>query len=199
MQVLKRIASRITIMAFVDSLLAMSFLVLFGILCLNIDQLETKLHAIYTTADHSQQANLELIQQLQQQLRAQQVQFQKQTQEQQMVIDGLQYQIHQLVDVRIKSREITMNVSAYTTARNETSASGLTSTMEKPVVGETCAISRELVPKLQNKRVFIEGVGVRTVNDTMAARFRNSIDLLVNSKGQARDFGRKELRIVLLD
>jgi len=60
--------------------------------------------------------------------------------------------------------------------------------MERPVVGRTVAVSHDL-KHLLGKTVYVEGYGVRRVNDLMARRWERRIDVLVGSKEEARQRG----------
>jgi 3D (Asp-Asp-Asp) domain-containing protein len=73
-----------------------------------------------------------------------------------------------------------------------------TATMTKPVPGWTVAVSRDLA-WMMGKRVYIAGLGVRKVNDLMNARYENAIDILVPDKDMAMEFGRKTLKVVVIE
>lgn len=94
---------------------------------------------------------------------------------------------------------VEVTVTAYTTAKNETNDDpGNTSLMNSPVSGWTCAVSRDL-KYLLGKVIYIEGVGVRLVNDLMNKRYTRMIDVLVSNKKVARTFGKKKnIKIVLI-
>lgn len=85
---------------------------------------------------------------------------------------------------------ITAEVTAYTNRPAETNDDpGNTATMETPVAGWTCAVSRDLIHWLGG-RVYIEGIGVRRVSDLMNARFTQSVDIYMGDLAEAREFGR---------
>lgn len=93
---------------------------------------------------------------------------------------------------------ITATVTAYTNRPSETNDDPRhTATMEAPVVGGTCAVSRDLIHWLGG-RIYIKGIGVRRVNDLMNARFSRSIDLYMGDLGAARQFGRQERTVTYL-
>lgn len=93
-------------------------------------------------------------------------------------------------------RELT--VTAYTASRNECdSTPNVTAIMEKPVAGWTVAVSRDLVWML-GKKVYIEGLGVRLVQDLMNERFTERLDVLMPDKKSAKKFGKKKLNVVVL-
>lgn len=95
--------------------------------------------------------------------------------------------------VAIKAR-----VSAYTASRRETDADpGRTATMERPIPGWTCAVSRDLAHWLGG-RVWIEGVGVRKVNDLMHSRHKRQVDVLVGKAKEAAQITADERKVVFL-
>jgi len=69
--------------------------------------------------------------------------------------------------------------------------------MEKPIVGLSCAVSRDLM-RFLGKKVYIPGIGIRHVDDLMNARFSRSIDILMPSVQNARTFGRQTKNIVFI-
>jgi len=90
------------------------------------------------------------------------------------------------------------NITAYTARREETNKDNEnTATMERPMAGRTCAVSRDLINWLGGW-VYIEGVGVRKVNDLMNSRYTKSIDLCVRNPRIAKRFGRNRVRTVFL-
>ena len=74
-----------------------------------------------------------------------------------------------------------------------------TAIMQTPVSGWTVAVSRDLRGWL-GKRVYIEGFGVRLVNDLMNARYTNAIDVLVADVPTAKRIGvRKNVLVTLVE
>lgn len=104
-----------------------------------------------------------------------------------------------LFDV-VSDRVIKLNASAYTLSKNETDGDPfVTSTGERPIAGKTCAVSRDL-KHLINKRIYlVSEKKVLYVNDTMNARYRKSIDIVMKTKKKAFKFGRKDMMVVVLD
>ncbi len=93
---------------------------------------------------------------------------------------------------------IKARVTAYTASRRETDNDPEhTATMERPVPGWTCAVSRDLSHWLGG-RVWIEGVGVRRVNDLMNGRFRQRVDVLVGKPGEAASVSADERKVIFL-
>ena len=64
--------------------------------------------------------------------------------------------------------------------------------------GRTVAVSRDL-RRLLGRKVYIEGVGVRVVEDLMHPRHAGRLDLCLPNKRQAVDFGVQTLEVVILD
>lgn len=96
------------------------------------------------------------------------------------------------------AREITATVTAYTARPCETNDDPMhTATMKKPKAGWTCAVSRDLIHWLGG-RVYIEGLGVRRVNDLMNERFAQRIDVFCGTVREAKRFGVKDLQVVFL-
>lgn len=89
-------------------------------------------------------------------------------------------------------------ITAYTNATNETNSDEYTALMEKPVSGWTCAVSHDLKHFL-GKKVYIEGHGLRYVNDLMNRRFSNRIDLYVGKKSEAREIGKSVGKAMFLE
>ena len=64
--------------------------------------------------------------------------------------------------------------------------------------GRTVAVSRDL-RRLLGRKVYIEGIGVRVVEDLMHPRFAKRLDVCLPDKRQALDFGVQNLDVVILD
>ena len=103
----------------------------------------------------------------------------------------------QVLNVCQKPRASTLTVTAYTNRPQETNKCPKTATMEQAIPGWTVAVSRDLIHWLGG-RVYIEGVGVRRVNDLMNARHEKTLDLLVGTVGDAVEWGRQERMVVYL-
>ncbi len=93
-----------------------------------------------------------------------------------------------------------VTVTAYTARPQETNNDpGNTSLMEKPIPGWTIATSRDL-SYMKGKRVWVEGHGVKKVNDTMNIRYEERIDVLVGNVQQAREIGiQEDVNVVLIE
>lgn len=91
-------------------------------------------------------------------------------------------------------------LSAYTARPEETNDDYTnTSTMEEPIPGWTVAVSRDL-GRWKGKRIYIEGLGVRQVNDYMNERYKDKqIDILVHTPNEAFDFGVQKRNVYLIE
>jgi 3D (Asp-Asp-Asp) domain-containing protein len=93
---------------------------------------------------------------------------------------------------------IKTTLTAYTTDKAETNFDNAnTAIMQEPKPGWTVAVSRDL-SYLLGKTIYIEGIGVRYVNDLMNKRFKNTIDVLMPTKSSAQKFGVKSGKNVVL-
>ena len=64
--------------------------------------------------------------------------------------------------------------------------------------GRTVAVSQDL-KRLLGSKVYIEGLGVRVVEDLMHPRFSDRLDLCLSDRETALAFGVKRLEMVVLD
>jgi 3D (Asp-Asp-Asp) domain-containing protein len=64
--------------------------------------------------------------------------------------------------------------------------------------GRTVAVSQDL-KRLLGRKVYIEGLGVRVVEDLMHPRFTDRLDLCLSDRETALAFGVKRLEMVVLD
>ena len=89
-------------------------------------------------------------------------------------------------------------ITAYTNRIQECNQDNShTATLEKPVAGWTCAVSRDLIHWLGG-RIYIKGIGVRRVNDLMNVRFEKSVDIFYGSLKSAKKFGKQEQIVIYL-
>lgn len=106
------------------------------------------------------------------------------------------------VEINKKLKEMTshsVTVTAYTARYQECDATpDKTALMSKVRPGIGAAVSRDLI-HLLGKKIYIEGVGVREVDDLMNSRWENKIDILVGSLDYAREFGIKDTKVVVLN
>ena len=118
----------------------------------------------------------------------------------QSTIGELRANIETTVSTKIKEHTIKVEASAYTLSKRETDRTPfMTSTGERPIVGKTCAVSRDQRHRLMHKMILIPGLGLREVNDTMHQRYKNSIDVVFPNRKAAKEFGRKDVQIVVLN
>jgi 3D (Asp-Asp-Asp) domain-containing protein len=93
---------------------------------------------------------------------------------------------------------INCTVVAYSGEVSQTDSDpGLTSMMEAPIPGKTCAVSQDLIHWM-NCRIYINGIGIRRVNDLMGLRATQTIDLFVKDRGEAKRFGKKKCQVIFL-
>ena len=92
-----------------------------------------------------------------------------------------------------------VEASAYTPRKEECNDDiENTAIMVKPKPGYHIAVSPDLLWML-GKKVYIKGYGVRMVSDLMNERFTNKIDIMFGKVSEAREFGVKEVEIVVLN
>lgn len=75
----------------------------------------------------------------------------------------------------------------------------ITASMKKPKPGMV-AVSRDLFYSgwTFGKKVYIEDLGIYTIEDLMSEKHSNAIDVLVTSKKEAKKFGKQNRRAVLI-
>ncbi len=105
-----------------------------------------------------------------------------------------------IIDSYASANEFKVTATAYTARPEETNENPeMTAIMSSPRPGKTIAVSRDLRGWL-GKRVYVEGYGVRKVNDLMNKRYDNRrIDILMPDVQSAREFGVQELSVFLLE
>jgi 3D (Asp-Asp-Asp) domain-containing protein len=106
------------------------------------------------------------------------------------------------LEVRLETKyQRDVTVTAYTARVAECDIDpGNTAMMTKPVPGRTVAVSRDLFDDgwTFGRSVYIAGFGVYVIEDLMAARHTEAIDVLVGSVRDARRIGRGSRRAVLI-
>lgn len=92
-----------------------------------------------------------------------------------------------------------VTLTAYSADRNQTDKDPfVTATLEKPIYGYTCAVSRDLARKgWLGRIIWIEGFGVWKVNDVMHSRWKNRIDLFLPPQ-KAKKFTPREAWAVVI-
>lgn len=122
-------------------------------------------------------------------------QMNDQTIEQKRVIEYQEF----IIDKYKESNILDVTVTAYTPRASETdSTPQFTAIMSKSHPGYTAAVSRDLINYL-GRKIYIEGVGVFKLEDVMNRRYRQRIDLMFGSVKAAREFGKKQLKVVVLN
>jgi 3D (Asp-Asp-Asp) domain-containing protein len=71
----------------------------------------------------------------------------------------------------------------------------VTASGDKPIPGQTVAADKSIP---FGTRVWIEGVGVRTVNDRGGAIKRGRLDLCMETRDEALQFGRQRRKVIIL-
>lgn len=77
-------------------------------------------------------------------------------------------------------------------------ANEYTAAMTKPVVGRTVAVSRDLT-HLLGRDIYIEGLGIKRIEDLMNERWVNKIDIMVPTEKDAKIFGIQKVRFFVIN
>lgn len=113
-------------------------------------------------------------------------------------IKNLKNKVERLENKTVQ-RQYELTVTAYTASEDETdSTPNTTALMQEPVSGKTVAVSHDL-KRFLGAKVYIEGHGIRVVNDLMNKRFTKRIDIFVGTKEQARNIGKSVKTAVFYD
>jgi 3D (Asp-Asp-Asp) domain-containing protein len=94
----------------------------------------------------------------------------------------------------VASRAIVMEASAYLAGDGD--GAGITAT-GLPAVRGIAAVDPDVIPL--GTRLFIPGYGEAIAADTGGAIVGNKIDLVMDSYGEAMDFGRQDVTVYVLD
>lgn len=117
----------------------------------------------------------------------------------QSTVDELQAKIN-IVKQEVRKNFMTVEASAYTLSKRETDSNPFqTATNQRPIPGKTCAVSRDLKHLLNRNIYLIKEQKTLYVNDIMHKRYKKSIDMAVSSRKVAFDFGRKDVKIIVLN
>lgn len=94
----------------------------------------------------------------------------------------------------------TVTVTAYNPTTDQCDADPLIAASMRKVRSGTIAVSRDLFDQgwVFGRKVRIEGVGIFEINDLMNKRFNQRIDIFMWDEGQARQFGKKNIKAALL-
>ncbi len=91
-------------------------------------------------------------------------------------------------------------VTAYTADTAETDETPFITASNTRVREGIVAVSQDLFAKgwVFGKKIYIVNHGVYTIEDLLHKRKRNQLDIFMNNKAKALDFGRKKLKVFLL-
>ncbi len=91
-------------------------------------------------------------------------------------------------------------VTAYTADSTETDETPFITASNTRVREGIVAVSQDLFAKgwVFGKKVYIVNKGVYTIEDLLHKRKRNQLDIFMNNKMKALNFGRKKLKVFLL-
>ncbi|WP_319541639.1 hypothetical protein [uncultured Pseudodesulfovibrio sp.] len=95
----------------------------------------------------------------------------------------------------------TVTVTAYNPTSEQCDADPLIAASMRKVRSGTIAVSRDLFDQgwVFGRKVRIEGYGIFEINDLMNKRFTQRIDIFMWDEGQARSFGKKNIKAALLE
>lgn len=93
-------------------------------------------------------------------------------------------------------RTMTMQVTAYTADPAENGGWNGTAS-GTPLVRGTCAVDPRVIPL--GTKMYVEGYGNCTALDTGGAIKGSRVDILVDSKGEARNWGRRTVKVHILN
>lgn len=98
-----------------------------------------------------------------------------------------------IISASASAEWIEFEITAYTTAKDECGecAGCCALTNKLAVVGRTIAVDTRVVPAMS--RVYIQDIGWRIAEDTGSAIVGKKIDLLVDTKWQAFNVGRRKM------
>lgn len=93
-----------------------------------------------------------------------------------------------------------VTVTAYSAEPSQTDSDPDIAASMRRVRPGTVAVSRDLFDKgwVFGRKVRIEGLGIYVINDLMAARHGNSIDIFIGNAQQCQAFGKRRVHAALL-
>jgi len=95
-----------------------------------------------------------------------------------------------------------LTVTAYNPTKEQTDSTPMITSSNKRVKPGMVAVSRDLFYEYgwtYGKKIEIEGWGIFEIQDKMGEGIERGIDIMMFDKDKAKEFGRQELRVVLLD
>jgi len=136
----------------------------------------------------------------------------------QQEIDGLKHKLvlseqtsearkHMVQEARILQKAMSappvrdVTVTAYNPTTSQCDADPLIAASMRKVRSGTIAVSRDLFNQgwVFGRKVRIEGLGIFEINDLMNKRFTQRVDIFMWDEGQARQFGKKNIKVALLE
>ncbi len=115
------------------------------------------------------------------------------------------FRLRRLVDIKqhlIESLQKghVLTITAYNAEYAQTDDTPFITASNSRVRPGIVAVSQDLFRKgwVFGRKVYIVGQGVYTIEDLLAKRKKNQLDIFMNSKENALRFGRKRLRVFLL-
>lgn len=95
----------------------------------------------------------------------------------------------------------TVTVTAYNPTTSQCDEDPLIAASMRKVRSGTIAVSRDLFDQgwVFGRKVRIEGLGIFEINDLMNKRFTQRIDIFMWDEDQARQFGKKNVKVALLE
>ena len=136
----------------------------------------------------------------------------------QQKIDGLKHKLalseqtsearkHMVQEARILQKAMAappvrdVTVTAYNPTTSQCDADPLIAASMRKVRSGTIAVSRDLFNQgwVFGRKVRIEGLGIFEINDLMNKRFTQRVDIFMWDEGQARQFGKKNIKVALLE
>jgi 3D (Asp-Asp-Asp) domain-containing protein len=99
----------------------------------------------------------------------------------------------------IRSRQRIVEVSAYSASQDECDADPhIAASLEPPRPG-TVAVSRDLFSMgwTFGKKVYLKGLGPYIINDVMNQRYRMRVDVFIDHKRSAKEFGVRTTEAIL--
>jgi len=114
-------------------------------------------------------------------------------------IDDMRLEFVRKIDKIMAAEKGVATVTCYTASRDECDSTPDIGAINRKVIpGRTVAVSRDYT-KYLGKKIYIEGIGERVVEDLMNARYKNRVDVLVITKSEAYKFGVQKRMIAFYD
>jgi len=114
----------------------------------------------------------------------------------------LQARYIEILIERLKTKHVhEVTLTAYTPTEEECDKDPLIAASMRKVRLGTVAVSRDLFDQgwVFGRKVRIEGHGIFEINDLMNKRFRARIDVFMWDKVKAKKFGKKRVKVALLE